>query len=680
MPLFRTAVLVAIFAFAVFLGMAASPVDQNASTQDMDRSIRPGDDFYRYANGGWLGTAAIPGGQASYDTRAILVERTSQRVRDLIQEAAAAQSVRGSIAQKVGDYYASFMDEDSIEAKGLTPLADEMAMIAAITNNASLSAYLGSTLNSEVDGLTANADHIFGVWVNQGFADSDHYVFHLLQGGLGMPDRDDYIDPSPKMAALRAQYQEHIAAILKLANVADSKTKAARILSLEIRVAQAHAPDADATDVFKQNNPWKRVDFSVKAPGMDWDAYLSAAGVAGQSEFIVWQPSAVIGTSALIGAEDIDVWKDYLRFHLIEHYSSVLPKAVAAEDFAFYGTILSDMQQPPDRSKGAIAATNGALGQAVGQLYTQRYFPPAAKARAQAMVADLITAYRARISNLTWMSPQTKEKALAKLAALRIGVGYPDKWIDYSTLDVVRGDAFGNMRRAESFHRLRNLAKLRQPADPDEWRIDPQVVGAVIVFSPNTETFAAGILQPPYFDSQGEAASNYGSAGAGIAHEISHSFDELGNIYDAHGRLGNWWTAQDLAKYHAAAAKLVAQFDGYCPLSDLCVNGKQVLSENTADLAGLLAAHDAYILSLKGKTDAVIGGLSGEQRFFLAFAQRWRKVQGEAALRRQIKTDHHSPGEFRSDTVRNVDAWYKAYGIKPSDKLYLKTKDRVGIW
>jgi predicted metalloendopeptidase len=680
MPFFRATAAVIIFAFALSLGTAAAPVDQNASAQDIDRSIRPGDDFYRYANGGWLKTTAIPDGQPSYDTRAILAEKTSQRVRDLMQDAAAAQSVRGSLAQKVGAYYASFMDEAGIEAKGLTPLAEEMATISAITDKASLSAYLGTTLNSEIDGLTANADHIFGVWVNQSFTDSDHYVFHLLQGGLGMPDRDAYIDPSPKTAELRAQYQTHIAAILKLAGVADPETKAAGILTLEIRMAQAHAPDADAADVFKQNNPWKRADFSIKAPGMDWGGYFTAAGVAGQSEFIVWQPSAVTGTSALVGSENVDVWKDYLRFHLIEHYASVLPKAVAAEDFAFYGKILSSAQQMPDRSKGAIAATNAAVGQAVGQLYAQRYFPPEAKARARSMVDDLITAYRGRISNLTWMSPQTKQKALAKLAALRIGVGYPDTWIDYSTLDVVRGDAFGNMRRAEAFNRSRNLAKLKQPADPDEWRIDPQIVGAVIVFSPNTETFSAGLLQPPFFDSQGDPASNYGSAGAGIAHEISHSFDELGNVYDAQGRLGNWWTAEDLAKYHAAAAKLGRQFDGYCPLSDLCVNGKQVLSENIADLAGLLVAHDAYVLSLKGKTDVVIAGLSGEQRFFLAFAQRWRKVQSEAALRRQIATDHHAPGEYRSDTVRNVEAWYKAYGIAPGDKLYLKPEDRVGIW
>jgi putative endopeptidase len=382
----------------------------------------------------------------------------------------------------------------------------------------------------------------------------------------------------------------------------------------------------------------------------------------------------------LVGSEDIDRWKDYLRFHLIEHYASVLPKAVPAEDFTFYGTILTGTRQAPERSKAAIAATNGALGQALGQLYTQRYFPPEAKARAQGMVDDLITAYRARISNLAWMSPQTKEKALAKLAAPRIGIGYPDSWMDYSMLDVVPGDAFGNMGRAEAFNRSYNLAKLKRPADADGWRIDPQIIGAVIVFTPNTETFSAGILQPPYFDYQGDAASNYGSAGAGVAHEISHTFDELGNIYDAQGRLGMWRTPADVAKYHAAVAKLVAQFDSYCPLPDLCVHGTQVLSENIADLAGLRVAHDAYVLSPKGKTDVVIDGLSGEQRFFLAFAQRWRKIEGEAALRRQIRTDTHSPGEYRSDTVRNVEAWYKAYEIALTDKLYLKPEDRVGIW
>ncbi len=485
---------------------------------------------------------------------------------------------------------------------------------------------------------------------------------------------------SPKMAELRARYQSHIAAILKLAGIADAENRATRVLSLEVRMAQAHAPDSEAADVFKQNNPWKRADFSVKAPGMNWNAYFTAAGLGGQTDFIVWQPSAVIGTSALVKTESLDAWKDYLIFHWIEHYAAVLPRAVAAEDFAFYGKVLGGASEPPERSRIAIGATNAALGQAVGQIYTQKYFPPEAKAKAQAMANDLVTAFHARIANLTWMSAQTKQDALAKLAALKIGIGYPDKWIDYSTLNVVREDAFGNMRRAEAFNRSRNLAQLRTPVNPIEWPINPQIPGAVIMFSPNAEFFSAGILQAPYFDYRGDAASNYGSAGAGMAHEISHSFDELGNLYDAQGRLGLWWTAEDLASYHASAAKMAEQFNGYCPLPDLCVKGKQVLGENIADLAGLLVAHDAYVLSLKGKPDAVIGGLTGEQRFFLAFAQRWRKTQTEAALRRQVASDNHAPGEYRSDGVRNVDAWYKAFDVVPGDKLYLKPEDRIAIW
>ena len=676
----RRATAIVILAVSALSAVAVPPAPQDRYEAETDRSIKPGDDFYLYANGGWLQTAVIPAGESSYDTRVLVNEKTSRRVRELMLDAVAAHSARGSVAQKVGDYYASFLDESGIEAKKMSPLAGEMAQIAAITNKASLSAYLGATLNGEVNGLTANADHIFGLWINQGFQDADHNVVHLMQGGLGMPERDDYLDPSIKMVALRSQYQAHIATVLQLAGVAGAEARAAGILSLEIQIAKAFAPDADAADVAKQNNPWKRANFGVRAPGIDWVAYFRSAGLDKQSDFLVWQPSAVTGVSALVATEPINRWKDYLTFHLIEHYAGVLPKAVAAEHLAFYDTTLSGTQQLPDRNQLAIAATNGALGQAVGQLYTQRYFPPDAKACAQSMAADLITAYRARIAKLTWMSPQTREKALAKLAAFKIGIGYPDMWTDYSTLDIVRGDAFGNWRRAEAFLRLRNLARLKQPVAPIDWPIDPQIPGAVIMFSPNAEFFSAAILQPPYFDSQGDSASNYGSAGAGMAHEISHSFDELGNIYDARGRLADWWTPEDRIQYHAAAEKLVAQMNAYCPFADLCVNGKQVLSESIADFAGLLVAHDAYVLSLKGKSDRVLGGVSGEQRFFLAFAQRWRKVQSESALRQQIKTDIHAPGIYRSDSVRNVDEWYKAFQIMPGDKLSLRPEDRVRIW
>ena len=667
-------------AFLALPIVVARPVAKNLPANDVDNSTKPGDDFYRYANQEWLKANKIPIDQSSYDNRVFMAERTRQQVGELIRNAASAHATKGGVVQKIGDYYVSFLDQNTIEAKGLSPLADEMGRIAAITDNTSLSEYLGTTLNSEVEGLTANPDHIFGIWINQGFDDSDHNLPHIWQGGLGLPDRDDYLNSSPATAEVRNHYQAHIKAVLTLLGVTDAEKKAAQILAFETHIAHAFAPDSDAADVFKQDNPWKRTDFDTKAPGLDWDAYFRSAGLAEQRDFIVWQPSAVTGVSALVRSESINVWKDYLRFHLLEHYANVLPMAVGAEHFAFYGTILSRAQQKPDRTQEAIAATNGALGQAVGQLYTQKYFPPEAKARAQAMVRDLITAYRRRISNLTWMSPDTKQRALAKLNALEVIVGYPDLWIDYSSLDIARDDAFGNMRRAEAFNHSRNVAKLKQPVDPIEWPINPQLPGAVIMFSPNAEFFSAAILQPPYFDWQGDSASNYGSAGAGMAHEITHSFDELGNIYDAQGRLRDWWTAEDRARYRKTAEKLVDQFNHYCPFPDLCVNGKQVLSENIADVAGLVVAHDAYVLSLKGKSDEMVDGLSGEQRFFLAFARRWRKVQTETALRQQLKTDTHSPGEFRSDTVRNVDGWYDTYKVGPGDKLYLKPEDRVRIW
>jgi putative endopeptidase len=653
---------------------------QVVHTQDIDRSVKPGQDFYKFANGGWLKANAPTAGQNTLDIRTTLMERNTQRVREIIQGAARANSVTGTTEQKVGDYYASFMDQAAIESKGLAPLAGSLSEISAISDKASLSAYLGTTLGSEIDGLTSNSDHIFGVWINQGFEDAAHNLPHIWQGGLGLPSRDDYLDPSAQKTELRAQYQAHLARVLKLAGVTDAETGAAAVLALEVGIARAFAPDSDAADSSKQNNPWKRGDFDSKAPGLEWKAYFQAAGLAGQEDFIVWQPSAVIGVSALVRSESTACWKNYLRVHLFDHYASALPKEVSAEHLAFYNAVLTPGAAKPERETEAIAATNGALGQAVGQLYMPRYFPPAAKAKAQAMVRDLLAAYSGRIPKVAWMSPDTKQKALAKLVALQVIVGYPDEWINYSSFEVVRGDAFGNMRRAEAFNHERDISRLRQPVNPIDWPINPQQPGAVIMFSPNAEFFTAGILQPPYFDPNGDIASNYGSAGAAMAHEISHSFDELGNIWDAEGRLRDWWTADDRAKYHEAGAKLAAQFDAYCPLPDLCVKGKQVSSESIADLTGLEVAHDAYIISLKGKPDTVIDGLSGEQRFFLAFGQRWRKIQSEAALRRQIQTDTHPPGEYRSDTVRNVDGWYGVFEVAPGDKLYLKPSDRVKIW
>jgi predicted metalloendopeptidase len=670
---------IAAAAAVVILGAPTAFAGPAFTGPGVDPSVRPGDDFYRYANGPWLSVTMLPAGLASYDTTAGLRIDTARRVRELIQ-AAAGPGARGAATRKVGDYYASRLDVAAIEARGLAPLRGDLAAIAAITDRGALSARLGSALYPD-DGTNSATEGVFGAWVHQDFNRSDRNVPHIVQGGLGLPDRDDYLDPAK--AWRRALYRAHVAAMLKLAGLSEPEVRAERVLALETAIAQTHLSADDTADVFKTDNPWRRTDFDIRAPGLDWAAYFDAAGLGRQTDFLVWQPKAVVGTSALVVAPPLAAWKDYLAFHLVEHYAAVLPRAFGDEDRALAGRLAGGPAPASDPADRALAATNAALGGAVGRLYAARYFPPKAKAEASAMVDNIRTAFRARIAGAAWMSPRTKEMARAKLASLQVGLGYPERWADYFGLSVVRGDAFGNLRRAEAFAWRQDLARLSQPLDPAEWPfslVKPQMVGALINFSPNSLQFSAGLLQAPYFDPTGDAAANYGSAGAAIAHEISHSFDELGNVYDGQGRLVRWWTPEDLARYRAAAAPLAAQFDAYCPKPGLCVKGQQVLGEDIADLTGLVVAHDAYRLSLGGKPDAVKDGLTGDQRFFLAFARRWRRVQTDAALDRQIATDTHAPGEYRADTVRNLDAWTRAFDVRPGDRLYLKPEARVRIW
>ena len=627
--------------------------------------VRAGDDFDAYANAAWARTAALPSGQSSYGPTAMLIARNADRVRNLIESAARAP--QGPLEQKVGDFYASVADSEAIEAKGIEPLATELEAIDRIKDRQSLSTALGRTLRLD-DGTNTGTDGIFGVWVHQGFTEAGRYLPHIVQGGLGLAP-DAYLDSSN--ADQRTAYRAHIAHILTLAGRSNAEAEADQVLVLETAIAATHASRADTDDPVKTNNLWHRSDFAAQAPGIDWSAYFQAVNLRHQADFLVWQPSAVRGTSALVASQPIAAWKAYLTFHLLDHYASVLPAAFARLD-----------ESPrADRQKQAIAMTNAALGEAVGRLYVQRYFRPAAKAAAEAMAANLRSAFRARIAKLAWMSPQTRAKALAKLAALNIGVGYPERRTDYSTLRIIRGDALGNEQRAEQFAHTQALAKLHRPVDPGEWSlVQPQQVGALINFSPNAIQFSAGILQPPYFDPSGDAASNYGSAGAGMAHEVSHSFDLLGNLYDARGRFGKWWTAQDFARYRAATAPLATQFGAYCPRPALCLDGKRILGEDVADLAGLRVAYDAYHLSLHGRPDRTINGQTGDQRFFLAFAHRWRMLQSDDALRKQVANDFHAPGPYRAGTVRNLDEWYAAFGVTRADRLYLKPADRVGVW
>jgi predicted metalloendopeptidase len=649
----------------------------------MDRTVQPGDSFYQYANGNWLKHTDIPSDQSYWGSDAVLSELTDKRTADLIQEIAKSSSAPGTDRRKIRDYYASFLDTVAIERAGLAPLEPALDSIAAIADRKALSRYLGTTLRADVDIFNATnlyTPNLLGLWVAQDLDDPSHYSPFLLQGGLEMPDRSYYLDSSAAIVAVRKAYQPHVTAMLKLAGVSDPEAKAAAIVALETRMARVHLSREANEDVEKGNNHWTRADLAAKAPGLDWDGFLGAAGLGAAPRFVVWQPSAVTGLSALVASEPLDSWKAWLAYHAIQNRSAVLPAAFGNQTFGFFGTTMYGVRQQRDRWKRAISATNDALGYAVGKIYVGRYFPAAEKARAEAMAANIIAAFRDRIDRLEWMAPATKAEAKAKLAALKVGVGYPDHWLDYSALEVKRGDAIGNANRAELWQLHQALAKLDRPVDRSEWVMTPQTVNAVNLPAMNAMNFPAAILQPPYFDPTRPAALDYGAMGATIGHEVSHSFDNAGALFDSRGRLRNWWTPADFDHFKASGAQLAAQYDGYHPFPDLALNGKQTLGENIADLAGLTATYEAYHRSLDGRTPPVVGGFTGDQQFFISYAQSWREKAREPALRNQILTDGHAPGRYRALTVRNLDAWYAAFGVKPGQALYLKPEDRVRMW
>lgn len=673
----RRAFIAVLFATCTTAAFAAG-IDKSA----MDTAVKPGDDFWTYANGAWVKSHPIPADRSSYGGAAILGEETAKRVVDLIQDAAKSAKP-GSDAQKVGDYYASFNDEAGIEATGITPLKPMFAQVAAINDRAALARYLGEHLRADIDILNATdvyTDNLFGLWVSPSFQDPSRYSPFLFQGGLGMTDREYYLDGAEPMKKARAAYVAHIAKMLTLAGIANADAKAAHIMALETKIAQSHATRSDSDDIQKGNNPWARADFAKNAPGLDWNAYFTAAGLNKQATFIVWQPGAVKGSSALVASESLDDWKDYLTFRVIDHYAAVLPKAFADQSFAFYGTALQGTPQQRARWKRAVDSTNNALGEAVGKMYVTKYFPAAGKAQLNKMVTAISDAYRKRIDALAWMSPKTKAEAKRKLTTLTVGIAYPDKWRDYSAYKVERGDAVGNIERSEVFEYNYRRARLGKAIDRHEWVMIPHIVNAVNLPILNALNFPAGILQPPFYDPAGSAAMNYGSIGATIGHEISHSFDDTGAQFDAQGHLRNWWTDADLKQFKAAGDALAKQYDGYKPFPDLAVNGAQTLGENIADLAGLAASYDAYRASLGGKEAPVVDGLTGDQQFFLAYAQSWRTYQRPEALRQRLINDGHAPAQYRALTVRNLDAWYAAFPIKPTDKLYLPPEKRVRVW
>ncbi len=668
---------------------AAKPAfgDFGFDTSGMNRAVRPGDDFYAYASGAWDARTQIPADQSRWGAFPELAEQAVKDTREVIEAAAKNPHAAGPEKQ-VGDMYASFMDEAGIEAKGTGVLKADLARIAAIRDASDVSA-TAAWFSRSVYTLTGRkqVQAPIRIGVSPDDKNPDAYAVNINQGDLGLPDRDYYLDGSNKAyAAALAAYRTHVARTLALIGTPDAEARAADVVGLETAMAKAFWSREQKRDVEAIYNPVATADLARRFPGFDWARFLSEVKLGSRPQVIVGEPTAIAALAQLVQTTPVATWRAYYTYSLLNARAQVLPKAFVDEDQALQKA-LTGVDVAPPRWHRAVWFVSprwlddiGGLGEAVGQLYTARYFPPEAKVKINALVANLLAAMKPRIEKLTWMAPETKIKAEQKLAAFRVKVGYPDHWIDYSPVRIARDDAYGNLVRTNEFAFDRVARHAGDPTDRSEWHMTPQTVNAYA--NPNwvEVVFPAAILRPPFFDPRADDAVNYGAIGAVIGHEISHHFDDQGAKYDATGRLATWWTPEDTSRFKALTAKVVAQYSAYEPLPGVHIKGGNTLGENMADLAGINMAYDAYHLSLKGKPAPVIDGFTADQRLFLGFAQVWRTKTRDAALLKGLASDEHSPGNWRVYVVRNLDPWYGAFGVKPGEKFYLAPADRVRVW
>jgi putative endopeptidase len=645
----------------------------------MDQAAAPGASFHKFANGTWDKTTQIPADKSNYGMFSVLADRSEERTRKIIEGASGAPGTDG---QRIADYYKAFMDEAAIEAKGLAPVKPWLDQIAGIKDTDAVVAQL------------AVAGRQFGTTPVRAFVEQDErapdkYIASLAQGGLGLPDRDMYDANAAQFASRRDGYKKYIATMFTLIGAKDADARAAAVYALEEKLAQTHWTKVANRDSEKTYNKLTPAELDKLAPGVSWKAWLGALGLGKAAAFNVHQPSAIAGAAALIKSEPVAVWKDYLTLHALTAAAPFLPKRFVDAHFEMFGKVLTGTPELRERWKRAvdlIAPRRGGLGEAVGKLYVEKYFTAETKAAADALVGNLLVAMGQRLDALDWMGAETKAKAKAKLATYNPKIGYPRKWRDYKGLKIAPGDALGNAQRVAQFDYAFVVARLGKPVDRDEWGMTPMTINAYYNPVLNEIVFPAAILQPPFFDPNADPAVNYGGIGAVIGHEISHGFDDQGAKYDATGTLKNWWTDDDQAKFKTSTAKLVAQYSAYCPIPAAggkpaqCVKGELTLGENIADLAGLTIAYNAYKLSLGGKPAPIYDGMTGDQRFFLGWAQVWRRLYRDEEYVNRLITDEHSPSEFRVSVVRNLDAWYEAFQPKPGDALYLPPAQRVRIW
>jgi putative endopeptidase len=634
-------------------------------TAGMDTSVQPGDDFYAYANGTWAKNTAIPADKSNYGMFTALGDLSQVRTREILDAA------KGDPNSMIGRNYAAYLDGAAVEAKGLAPIQPWLAKIRAV-DKAGLAALL-----TEAD--RNGVQHFFGGFVGQDDKNPEVYIYTMFQGGIGMPDRDFYLKDNERNAKLQTAYLKHLENVLTLAGEANAAARAKAIYDFEKQIATVHWDKNDSSDATKVYNKMTIAELAAAAPGFDWATFIRGIGVK-EDALLVSQPSAFTGEAKLLADAPIAVLRDMLMIRSLDGFSGVLPDKFAQEAFSFYGTALSGTPQMQERWKRAVDFTTGNLGEAVGQDYVAKYFPPETKAAMDELVKNVLAAMGRRIDGLAWMQPQTKVKAKQKLANFTTKIGYPDEWKNYSKLEIKADDLFGNALRSNQFAHDDNISRLGGPIRRWEWGMTPMTVNAYANFGMNEIVFPAAILQPPFFDPHADPAINYGGIGAVIGHEISHHFDDQGAKYDETGKLADWWTPADVAAFEAAGKALIAQYDAYEVLPGEKLDGTFTLGENIGDLAGLTVAYDAYKASLGGKEAPVLGGLTGDQRFFLGWAQVWRRNYRDQNLSQRITTDPHSPSIQRTWVSRNLDPWYKAYQIKEGQKLYLAPKDRVRIW
>ena len=634
-----------------------------------DTNVDPGDDFYRYSNGSWLATTEIPADRTNWSLWTVLSEDIEQQLRAIVTDAAASSD---PAQRKVGDFYAAWMDEAGIEARGTAPLQPYLQRISSIRNRDDLLATFA----------TPGFQSPVGVGIIPDLANPTRYTAVAGQGGLGMPNRDYYLREGAEYDRYRAAYRDYIIQLHRLAGISDPEAKADRIIALERRIAEAHWTPERSRDIQAINNPMNRAQLNQLAPQFQWDTYLQRRGLGSVDSVIATQTTAITGIGQLLDQVPLDTWKEYLAFHFINSYANYLPHAFDEAKFNFFSRTLSGQQQQRDRWKRGLGLVNGALGEAVGRIYVERHFTAESRRQMDELIGNLRGAFAERLQNLQWMDEETRRQALAKLDAFEPRIGHPEVWIDYSNYQVNRGDLLGNMVRAAQFGWNLQLSRLPNPVDRRLWGMNPQIINASYNPLMNQLTFPAGILQPPFFDPNADPAVNYGAIGAVIGHEMGHGFDDQGRRFDPTGRVRDWWTEAAGQRFTERATRLGQQYSAYTPVPGLNVNGQLTMGENIGDLGGVEMAYAAYrrYVAQHGEPP-VINGLTGDQRFFLSWAQVWRSKDREGFLRQRVLTDPHSPDEYRvNGVVRNVDAWYRAFNVTPDDALYLPPEQRVHIW